>query len=136
VVRSGASKYALPTADVVRVVRGLNVHPIPGSGLHLLGLAQYGGEPLPVLDLQALFGDTTSSGRYPSTVILGRRRERTHSLVGLAVDEILQVANVAEAAVLSGHKGLVVGEAEIDGARTNIVNTKRLLGEVTDESGA
>ena len=30
---------------------------------------------------------------------------------------------------------VVVGEAEIDGARTKIVNTKRLLGEVTDESG-
>jgi chemotaxis signal transduction protein len=136
VVRSGATRFGLPVEDVVRVVRGLTCHPVPGSGRHLLGLAQYGGEPLPVLDLQALLEGAVSGGRHSSTVILGRDRARMHSLVGLAVDEVIRVADLMDIDSPQGNEGLVAGSAGIDGESMKIVNTKRLLGQVTEEAGA
>ncbi len=45
-VRSGGACYALPATQVRHVVRGLACHPVPGGRPHLLGLAQYAGEPL------------------------------------------------------------------------------------------
>jgi chemotaxis signal transduction protein len=136
VVRSGASRLAVPTEDVVRVVRDLTCYPVPGSGPHLLGLAQYGGEPLPVLDLQAMVEGAAPGGLRSATIILGRGRERTHSLVGLAVDEVLRVTDLAIVGSPGGNTGLVLGVAEIEGENMKIVNTKRLLGGIAEESGA
>jgi chemotaxis signal transduction protein len=107
---------------------------LPGSRLHFLGLAQYGGEPLPVLDLQAIVEGTSSGGRHRSTIILGRGRDRTHSLVGLAVEEVLRVADLVEPASLGVESGLVAEEREIDGEALKIVNTRRLLGEDASDS--
>lgn len=136
IVRSGVSRCALPTEDVVRVVRDLTWHPVPGSRLHFLGLAQYGGEPLPVLDLHAIVEGTPSGGRHRSTIILGRGRERIHSLVGVAVEEVLRVADLVEPAPLAAESELVTEAIEIDGEALKIVNTKRLLGEIASDSGA
>jgi chemotaxis signal transduction protein len=135
IVRSGASRCALPAEDVVRVVRGLTWHPVPGSRLHFLGLAQYGGEPLPVLDLQAMVEGQAFGGRNLTTVIIGRGRERTHSLVGLAVEEVLRVTVMVDPVAQHENGGLVTEGEEIDGEVSKIVNTKRLLGNDVYEMG-
>jgi chemotaxis signal transduction protein len=114
----------------MRVVRGLPFHPVPGSRSHLLGLAQYGGEPLPVLDLHALVAGGRRRTNYRTVVIVGRRHRDTSTL-GLAVDEALRVtplSRVSESRTDGRLHELIVGMAEVDGEAVLIVNSSRLIG--------
>jgi chemotaxis signal transduction protein len=133
-VRSGSLNCALPASDVVRVVRGLTCFPIPGSKSRLLGLAQYGGEPLPVLDLHALVNGGGSGTRYTTTVIVGRSRRRDRKIIGLAVDEVVRVVQSADISSISQEE--TVSDATIAGEKIKIVNTGRLLTDAADDSGA
>lgn len=133
-VRSGSMRCALLAADVVRIARGLVCYPIPGSQARLLGLAQYGGEPLPVLDLHVLVVVRASGSRHRSTVILGRGRQRDRPIVGLAVDEVLQVVSLPSRSLGNGGSELVA-DLMFDGDMIKVVNTGRLLSDTTDEKG-
>jgi chemotaxis signal transduction protein len=134
-VRSGSLSCALPAADVVRVLRGLICYPVPGSRARLLGLAQYGGEPLPVLDLHAVVEGDPSGTRHRSTVILGRGRRRDRHVLGLAVDEVVRVVDLSKAPAVDGETGLVV-DSVVDGEKVKVLNTGRLLTETMADSGA
>jgi hypothetical protein len=89
-----------------------------------------------VLDLQAIVDGARSGGRHRSTIILGRGRERTHSLVGLAVEEVQGVLDLVEPASPGAESDLATEAKDIDGEALKIVNTKRLLGESASDSGA
>ena len=133
-VRSGTVRWALPTADVLRVVRGLTCYPVPGARPHLLGLAQYGGEPLAVLDLHALVVGGRPRTSYRTTVIIGRRHG-DGSVLGLAVDEAQRVTHLGPRSGGGGDgetDGLIGGSVDVDGEMVQIVATSRL---VCDERG-
>jgi chemotaxis signal transduction protein len=134
-VRSGTLKCALPASDVVRVVRGMIYYPVPGSQTRLIGLAQYGGEPLPVLDLHAVVEGSASGSRHRSTVILGRGRRRDRPFLGLAVDDVLQVVSLPVDSAPSGESE-VVADAVIEGDAVRILDTGRLLVDTSDDTGA
>jgi chemotaxis signal transduction protein len=134
-VRSGALKCALPASDVVRVVRDVISYPVPGSEAQLLGLAQYGGEPLPVLDLHAVVEGRPSVSRHRSTVIIGRGQRRDRPLLGLAVDDVLRVVSLRGETVASGEFG-ITADATIEQEDVKILNTRRLLDVGTDDTGA
>ena len=134
-VRTGTVSCALPTSDVVRVVRGLRCHAVPGSRSHLVGLAQYGGDPLPVLDLHALVERGVSNARHHSTVILGRGRKRGQSVLGLAVDEVLRVVDLSKRAVADSDTDLVRETVELEGEKVKVLNTQQLLQEERDGKG-
>ena len=119
-VRVGATTAAMPALAVRRVVRALELHPLPGAGEGLLGLSAFGGEPLAVLDLARLLGVTgAASSTAPVTVVawIGPHYER--DLVGLAVDEALEVAS------LDGETP-AAGEARVRGVRVRLVDLERL----------
>lgn len=134
-VRSGSLKCALPASDVLRVVRGLISYPVPGSQPRLLGLAQYGGEPLPVLDLHAVVDGSPSGSRHRSTVILGRGQHRDRPLVGLAVDDVLRVVSLASGSVAVAESE-IAADAKIEGEEVKVLDTRRLLANGADEIGA
>ena len=54
VVRAGEAVCALELIQVRRILRSLKIHPIPGAQPELLGLSQWRGEPLALLDLREL----------------------------------------------------------------------------------
>jgi chemotaxis signal transduction protein len=134
-VRSGALKCALPASDVVRIVRRLNCYPVPGSEVRLLGLAQYAGEPLPVLDLNAVVEGSASGSRHRSTVILGRRRRRDRTILGLAVDEVLQVVELPAESMVAADAAIAANPT-IEGAEIRVVDTARLLADTMSDTGA
>jgi chemotaxis signal transduction protein len=134
-VRTGSLSCALPASDVVRVVRHLRCHAVPGSRSHLVGFAQYGGDPIPVLDLQVLMERGVSNARHQPTVILGRRRERGRSVLGLAVDEVLRVVDLPNTAVTESGAGLVGTTVEIEGEDVRVLNTHQLLQDENDDKG-
>jgi chemotaxis signal transduction protein len=134
-VRTGSLSCALPASDVVRVVRHLRSHAVPGSRSHLVGLAQYGGDPLPVLDLHVLVDRGPSNARRQSTVIVGRGRTRGHAVLGLAVDEVLRVVNLPGSAFEDSDGGLVGTTVNIEGEEVTVLNTQRLLQDERDDKG-
>ena len=135
-VRTGSVSCALPTSNVVRVVRQLRCHPVPGSRSHLVGLAQYGGDPLPVLDLHVLVQGDPSNTRHSSTVILGPGQERGHSVLGLAVDEVVRVVSLPRGDSADSDSDFVAERVKVKGEEVRVLNTIKLLREERADSGA
>lgn len=118
-VRLGESTAALPASAVRRVVRGARLHPLPGTGPGLLGLAEFAGEPLAVLDLAQLLGQERRSSRPPVTVVTWLGSGDDRELVGLGVDDAIEVAELDVAA-------LATGQALIGGRPVVVVDTDQL----------
>ena len=113
-VRVGETTAALPATAVRRVVRAPRLYPVPGAGEGLLGLAEFAGEPLAVLDLAALMGAPGAAGATPPVTVvtwIGAGGER--ELVGLAVDEALEVADIDAATAAAGGGGLLLDERPV-----------------------
>lgn len=118
-VRLGERLAALPALAVRRVVRGARLHPLPGAGPGLVGLAEFAGEPLAILDLAQLLGLEERSSRPAVTVVtwLGSGDER--ELVGLGVDDAIEVAELDASA-------LALGQALVGGRPVVVVDTESL----------
>ncbi len=134
-VRSGGSFYAVPANQVRHVVRGLACHPVPGGQPHLLGLAQFAGEPLAVLDLHSMAEGAAPQSSHRTTVILGRGARDSWTAVGLAVNDALRVQTVAQITVNDDRGELVAGTVDLDGERFKVINTAVLFEERRPSEG-
>lgn len=129
-LRAGDAVCALPLAAVRRVVKALPVHRLPGSAPELAGLAEFAGEPLPVLDLARLVAAAPgATPAYPVTVIAWAGRAQDRELVGLAADAALEVAEIAAEAMVGGGSGVVAGEAEVAGRAVRVIDPAELAGD-------
>lgn len=129
-VRAGEYVCALPLAAVRRVVRALTVHPLPGAADELLGLAEFAGEPLPVLNLTRLVNAAPGANpSYPVTVVVWAGPADAREMVGLSADAALEVVEVPPASVVSGDGGLLSGEAPLHGEVVRVLNLEALGGE-------
>ena len=113
-VRAGEYACALPLSAVRRVVRALTVHPLPGAAGELEGLAEFGGEPLPVLNLARLVNAPPGANpAYPVTVVAWVGPAAARETIGLSADAALEVVHVSPDAVVAGDGGLLLGEAPV-----------------------
>ncbi len=120
-VRAGSRLAAIPASAVRRVVRDARLYPLPGAGASLVGLAEFAGEPLAVLDLARLLGEGRGNTRPPVTVVAWLGGSDDRELVGLGVDEALEVAEVDPATVAEG-------QALVGGRAVDVVDLDRLAG--------
>jgi len=110
VVRTGSSSCALDLTMVRRILRSVPLFKVPGSRPALLGLAQWGGEPLAVIDLQAeLSGGRPVRSPDQVVVVVEIPGEEPETL-GLMVDEALDVMRIPDTAIRSDPQGLLHGE--------------------------
>jgi chemotaxis signal transduction protein len=129
-VRAGEYACALPMASVRRVVRALTVHPLPGAADELEGLAEFAGEPLPVLNLGRLVhAPPGANPAYPVTVVVWVGPAEAREMVGLAADAALEVVHVPAEALVAGDGGLLLGEAPVGGEVVRVLNLEALGGE-------
>jgi purine-binding chemotaxis protein CheW len=89
VVRAGSRLCALPVRDVVETMRPLPVEPVAGAPSFVRGIAVVRGEPVPVVDLGALLGDSGEPDltRFVTLRVASRR-------VALAVEAVLGLRDV------------------------------------------
>lgn len=126
-VRAGEAVCALPLGNVRRVVKALAVHRLPGSAPELLGLAEYAGEPLAVLDLARLVGAAAgATPASPVTVVAAAGPREARELIGLAADAALEVVALPSDAVVGGDGGVTAGEAEVAGEVVRVVDLEAL----------
>jgi chemotaxis signal transduction protein len=126
-VRAGEYSCALPLTAVRRVVRALTVHPLPGAAGELEGLAEFGGEPLPVLNLARLVNSPPGANpAYPVTVVTWVGPADAREMIGFAADAALEVVHVAADAVVGGDGGFILGEAPLGGEVVRVLNLEAL----------
>ncbi len=129
-VQAGEYVCALPLRSVRRVLRALTIHPLPGTTDELKGLAEFGGEPLAVLELARLVGAPPGAKpAYPVTIVVWVGPQDARELVGLAADAALEVSEVQLTSVVAGDGGFILGEALVDGEVVRVVNLEALGGE-------
>lgn len=120
VLRLGGSRYAVDMADVAEVCQLPRVTRIPRSGAWLLGVANWRGRVLPVLDLRPLLAT-------PTIPLASSAR-----LVVIARDDL--VVGVLAEAVPGVHSGDLADPAPppptLTGEAASLV-----AGQVTDRSG-
>lgn len=128
VVRAGGRCCGLPLPAVGRIVRELTLHPVPASAGRLLGLAQFGGEPLAVVDLATLVGEVAGHGGL--TIVLDGRRARGGAALGLAVDAVLGVRRLGLPREPQGDApfGVVTGEVASPDGPVLLLDAERILG--------
>jgi chemotaxis signal transduction protein len=126
-VKAGEYVCALPLVSVRRVLRSLSVHPLPGSSPELKGLAEFAGEPLPVLDLARLIGSPPgATPAYPVTIVVWVGPADARELVGLAADSALEVVDVAPGSIVAGDGGFIRGEAAIGAEVVRVLHLEAL----------
>jgi purine-binding chemotaxis protein CheW len=126
-VRAGEHTCALPLASVRRVVRALTVHPLPGAAGELEGLAEFGGEPLPVLNLARLVhAPAGPNPSYPVTIVVWVGPAEAREMLGLAADSALEVVHVPAGSVVAGDGGFLLGEAPVGGEVVRVLNLEAL----------
>lgn len=122
-VRAGEVVCGLPLAAVRRVVKALPVHRLPGSAGELAGLAEFAGEPLPVLALARLVGAAPGANpTYPVTVICWAGPDDARELVGLAADAALEVVPLEVASIVPVEGGVAGGEAPVGDEVVRVVD--------------
>jgi purine-binding chemotaxis protein CheW len=131
-VRSATSVFALPIAAVLRIVRSVHFFPVPGARAELLGLIQYGGEPVAVLDLATVALPGSESGGASALVVVVNAgpldQPEQGEVVGLAVDEALTVTPIANRMISQNPEGIVRGEAMVHGSMVRCLELSALRG--------
>jgi len=126
-LQAGEVLCALPLNQVRRIVRALPVQPLPGAAAELLGLAEFSGEPLPVLDLAALVGAPPGAQpAFPVTVVAWAGPPAGREVVGLTADAALEIVELAPAAVVAAPAGVVAGEAPVARGAARVLNLEAL----------
>jgi len=135
-VRSGGSCYALPADEVRHVIRGLACYPVPGGRAHLLGLAQFAGEPLAVLDLHSMVEGAAPQSHHRATVILGRGARDSWTAVGLAVTEALRVQVLGPGGPVERSGSLVTHSLDFEDEQIQVVDTTTFFEETRTGEGS
>lgn len=124
---AGDRLAAVEARQVRRILRALPTVPLPGAQPELLGLAEFAGEPLPVLDLTRLLGATPgATPAFPVTVVVWAGPASGKELVGLAADAALDLVTIPEERVTPGGEGLVAGEAVLPQGTVELLDLARL----------
>jgi chemotaxis signal transduction protein len=96
----GEERCALPLSDVVEVISGAAIAPVPGAPAYVAGVIQVRGEIRPVFRLGQLLG--TAVAESSDTVALVRRRNHE---VGLRIGRVEDIRTVSEADLQQGPAG-------------------------------
>jgi chemotaxis signal transduction protein len=102
---------------------------VPGSRPHLLGLAQFAGEPLAVLDLHAMAEGLEPQSHHRTTVILGRGARDSRAAIGIAATEALRVQALPGGVPSEQPGGLVSSAVELGDELIRVVDTLTLVDE-------
>jgi len=128
-IQAGEEECMLPLDRVRRIVRDLQVIPLPGAAQELKGLAEFGGEPLPVLDFSRLIGATPGAEpAYPVTVIAWAGPAESRELVGLQIDGAVEVVTIPTDAIVPGGEGIVRGDVSFRDRPVRVISLAALGG--------
>ncbi|MEO7964564.1 MAG: chemotaxis protein CheW [Gemmatimonadaceae bacterium] len=130
VLEGGGSYYGIDTESVREVVPSRSTTRIPGAPPYVRGLLNLRGALVTVVDLAQRLGQESSVAAEPSVaVVQGGGR-----LLGLLVDDVLEVQELADDALtpspsggVAGDGTLVCGLGHFDGRVVLVVDVQELV---------
>jgi purine-binding chemotaxis protein CheW len=81
--------FALPVGIVERIVRVVNITPMPGSSDHILGVINVKGQPIPVFSMRKIFGLNDRESRLSDQLIIVRTLKHTVSFIADTVTGVV-----------------------------------------------
>jgi purine-binding chemotaxis protein CheW len=88
VFRLQDKRFAIPLANILRVVRMVMVKPVPGAPQFLEGIINLAGQIVPVIDLRPLVGLPKRSVNLSDRLLIAKAGEHTLAIIA---DEVLQI---------------------------------------------
>lgn len=121
-------RYGLPLERLEEVLDPPSLAPVPGSPVHVLGVASIRGEVVPVLDLRSVFGHPAGSvaAERARVLLLGKQDDR----LGLLVDSVAEVDSWSRREILplpEDADDRLQGEINVRGNLVNLIDLDRLL---------
>lgn len=125
----GEGRYALPLATVERIVRAVEVTPLPQAPEIVLGVINAQGRVIPVVDVHRRFRLPEHERRLDDRFIIARTNRR---LVALAADEVAGIRETAphdleSAADALSFAGYIRGVAKLADGLVLITDLEALL---------
>ncbi len=122
-------QYALNLVCVERVVRAVEVTHLPQAPDTVLGVINFEGEVIPVVNTRKRLGLPEREIELQDLFIIARENDRTLALVG---DEVKPVLEMADEQVVTSEKvlsatGYVQGVAKVDEGMVIILSVSRIL---------
>jgi purine-binding chemotaxis protein CheW len=110
-------RYALYLSAVERVVRAVEITPLPKAPDIVLGIINFGGRVIPVLDIRKLFRLTAREMKPDDRFIIARTAQRQ---VAIMVDSVTGVHDLTEAETVNAKHAMpfaryLKGAAKLDG---------------------
>jgi len=99
---------------------------VPGGRTPLLGLSQYAGEPVAVIDLVKLSQGQGSRGGHPVVVLLRCGSNPAPGIVGVAVDEAVRLVRISDGELPTTVDGPVSDGVMVAGLELRLVNPMRI----------
>jgi purine-binding chemotaxis protein CheW len=129
----GGELHACDVLRVEEVVEGVPVHALPDVPPPVLGVIRLRGTLLPVLDVAPALGLRLAAGT-PAVLVVERAGDR----VGVAVDEVREVATLPTSAIqtapLREDEEHVTGVTRVGGALVSLLDLAQLIGETTNQT--
>jgi len=125
-VRAGGEDFAVPVAPIVRVLRNLSFYGVPGGRSPLIGLSQYAGEPVPVIDLVGVGRGAGGGGGHPIVVLLRCGQDLAPAIIGAAVDEVVRLVSIGNLDHPRVIDGPVSEPVVVDGAKMRLVEPRHI----------
>ena len=132
---AGQDTYAVATATVVEVVPYAALKAAPSTAAAVVGILNYRGQPVPVVDSGVLLAGRPCPVRYSTRIILQRLqvggRERILGLVGENITRVQAFADseFVEPGVRAADFPYAGRVAELDGCWVQRLNLEALLSE-------
>ena len=104
-------KFALPLSAVERIVRAVEVTPVPNAPEMVLGVVNVQGEIVPVIDLRRRFGLPGRDMELSDHLIIARASDLA---VALLVDEVSDVREYGAQQVV-GVQGMLSNMKDVEG---------------------
>ncbi|MGB5064593.1 MAG: chemotaxis protein CheW [Candidatus Competibacter sp.] len=94
---AGADRYALSAGEIVEVLPLVALKRVPSAPPYLVGLLNYYGVLVPVVDLNRLIGETPCRERLSSRILLTRHPlpDGRVELLGLLVEQATETVRIA-----------------------------------------
>lgn len=102
--------YGFPIEPVVQIIEMVTITPIPQAGSYLEGVINVRGDAVPVINLRCHLGLPRLALQLHTPIILTRTGRR---MVGLVVDEVTDVCDIAIEQVIRAADVLPPGMAEL-----------------------
>ena len=122
-------RFALSLDNVQRIVRAVEVTPMPGAPETVLGVINVEGQVIPVMDSRKRLGLPTREIELSDLFIIVQENDLTFALVADEVKPVMEIpeAQVASSERMLGGEGMVQSVAKVEDGMIVVLSLDRAL---------